>query len=78
MERMPQKSCKRSPEGISMPETWNSSLAVSYDTVTNEIAFTPLVNVIDGIALACEHFGDLKNLPRPRRERQGSALQKSL
>ena len=35
-----------------MPESWNSSLAVSYDTVTNEITFTPLVNVTDGIALA--------------------------
>jgi len=40
------------PEGIAMPESWNSSLAVSYDTVTNEITFTPLVNVTDGIALA--------------------------
>jgi len=36
----------------SMPETWDSLLAVEYDTVTNEIAFTPIVNTDVGITLA--------------------------
>ncbi|MBE6561180.1 MAG: CapA family protein [Ruminococcaceae bacterium] len=35
-----------------MPETWNSLLAVQYDTVTNEITFTPIVNNEYGVELA--------------------------
>ena len=36
----------------SMPETWDSLLAVQYDTRTNEIVFTPIVNNEFGIELA--------------------------
>ncbi len=36
----------------SMPKTWDSLLAVQYDTVTNEIAFTPIVNNEFGVELA--------------------------
>lgn len=35
-----------------MPDTWNGSLAVEYDTVTDEISFTPIVNTTTGITLA--------------------------
>lgn len=35
-----------------MPEIWDSLLAVQYDTKTNEIAFTPIVNEGSGITLA--------------------------
>ena len=39
--------------GMVMPETWNGSLAVRYDTKTNEIEFVPIVNVSEtGIGLA--------------------------
>ena len=38
-----------SPE---LEKTWNSSLAVKYDTTANEIEFIPLVNFGQGIALA--------------------------
>ena len=34
------------------PETWNGSLAVHYDTKSNEIAFTPILNTDTGIRLA--------------------------
>ena len=34
------------------PETWNGSLAVKYDTKTDEIEFTPILNTDTGIRLA--------------------------
>ncbi len=39
-------------EKSSVPESWNNALAVSYDTIANEITFTPIVNTEHGIALA--------------------------
>ena len=35
-----------------MPECWNDCLALHYDTVTNEVSFTPLVSSVDRIRLA--------------------------
>ena len=39
-------------EKSTVPECWNSLLAVDYDTRSNEIAFTPIVNTELGITLA--------------------------
>lgn len=36
----------------SVPATWDGSLAVKYDTKTNEIEFTPIVNTATGITIA--------------------------
>ena len=41
-----------------MPEIWDSLLAVKYDTVSNEMEFTPIVNEGCGITLA---KGEQKN-----------------
>lgn len=47
------------PAGIPTPPTWDSSLAVKYDTKTNEIEFIPFVNYEGkGITIA---KGDAKN-----------------
>ena len=35
-----------------MPECWNDCLALQYDTVTNEVAFTPIVSETDHVRLA--------------------------
>ena len=35
-----------------MPECWNDCLALHYDTITNEVAFTPIVSETDHIRLA--------------------------
>lgn len=40
------------PSFAPVPSTWNSSLAVKYDTVTNEMEFVPIVNEEYGITLA--------------------------
>lgn len=37
---------------FSVPEMWNQSLAVRYDTTTHAVSFIPLVNTETGIALA--------------------------
>lgn len=39
-------------QNIPAPDTWNSSLAVHYDTKTNEISFTPVVAGAGSISLA--------------------------
>lgn len=41
------------PEGIVTPDTWKTTLAIKYDTKTNEIEFVPLVTTGDaGMSLA--------------------------
>lgn len=38
--------------GVDIPETWNSSLAVKYDTKKNHMEFVPLIVYKDGITIA--------------------------
>lgn len=40
------------PDFMQVPDTWNGCLAVHYDTLSNEISFTPVVNTKTGIRLA--------------------------